>query len=98
MISEASHSTSFKTKSEDKASKSNLSSNFRKDYQTGKSSYIMNLKKNINKIITLCISEKIFKKVNGLELKDVIIKYFQKYFVLNENDKFSFIQFANNGK
>ena len=98
MISEASHSTSLITKSEDKTSKSNLSSNLRKDYQTGKSSFFMNLKKNINKIITLCISEKIFKKVNGMELKDVIIKYFQKYFILNENDKFSFIQFANNGK
>ena len=33
-----------------------------------------------------------------MELKDVIMKYFQKYFVLNENDKFSYIQFANNGK
>ena len=98
MISDASHSTSFKTKSEDKASVSNLSSNLKKDLQTGKSSFYMNMKKNINKIITLCISEKIFKKVNGMELKDVIIKYFQKYFVLNENDKFSFIQFANNGK
>ena len=54
--------------------------------------------KNINKIITLCLSEKILEKVNGLELKDVIIKYFQKYFIMNENDKFSFIQFANNGK
>ena len=98
MLSDASHSTSFKTKSEDKTSKSNLSSNFKKDYQTGKSSFFMNLKKNTNKIITLCLSEKIFKKVNGMELKDVIIKYFQKYFVLNENDKYSFIQFANNGK
>ena len=58
----------------------------------------MNLNKNINKIITLCISEKIFNKVNGMELKDVIIKYFKKYFVFNEKDKFSFIQFANNGK
>ena len=44
------------------------------------------------------MSEKVLKKVNGLELKDVIIKYFQKYFAMNENDKFSFIQFANNGK
>ena len=98
MISDASHSTSYKTKSEDKTSKSNLSSNLKKDYQTGKSSFFTNLKKNLNKIITLCISEKIFNKVNGMELKDVIIKYFQKYFVLNENDKFSFIQFASNGK
>ena len=98
MLTDASHSTSFRTKSEDKTSKSNMSSNLRKDYQTGKSSFFVNVKRNINKIITLCLSEKIFKKVNGMELKDVIIKYFQKYFVLNENDKFSFIQFANNGK
>ena len=98
MISDVSHSTSFRTKSEEKTSKSNLSSNLRKDYHTGKSSFFMNLNKNINKIITLCISEKIFNKVNGMELKDVIIKYFKKYFVFNEKDKFSFIQFANNGK
>ena len=57
-----------------------------------------NKNKNLNKIITLCLSEKILEKTNGLELKDVIIKYFQKYFIMNENDKFSFIQFANNGK
>ena len=34
MISDASHSTSFRTKSEEKTSKSNLSSNLRKDYHT----------------------------------------------------------------
>ena len=28
----------------------------------------------------------------------MFIKYFQKYFIPNENDKFSFIQFASNGK
>ena len=32
------------------------------------------------------------------ELKDVLIKYFQKYFILKDNDKFSFIQFTTNGK
>ena len=63
---------------------------------TGKiSSSIYMKNRNLNKIITLCLSEKVLKKVNGLELKDVIIKYFQKYFIMNENDKFSFIQFAN---
>ena len=98
MLLDVSNSTSFKTKSEENTSKGNLSFNFRKDFQTNKSSFYTNLKKNINKIITLCISEKIFKKVNGMELKDVIIKYFQKYFVLNEKDKFSYIQFASNGK
>ena len=98
LISNSSHTTTFKTKSEDKTSKSNLSTNFKKDYLTGKSSFLVNLKKNVNKIITLCISEKIFTKINGLELKDVIIKYFQKYFIFNESDKFNFIQFGNNGK
>ena len=97
MLLDTSHSTSFKTKTEDKDIKSNLSS-LKKDYQTGKSSVFMNIKKNINKIITVCLSEKILNKINGMELKDVIIKYFQKYFVFNENDKFNFIQFANNGK
>ena len=96
MLLDTSHSTSFKTKNEDV--KSNLSSNLRKDYQTGKSSFFMNTRRNINKIITVCLSEKVLSKINGMELKDVIIKYFQKYFVLNENDKFNFIQFANNGK
>ena len=32
----------------------------------------MNLKRNANKIITLCLSEKILKKISGAELKDVI--------------------------
>ena len=98
MLLDTSHSTSFKTKTEDKDNKSDLSSNIKKDYQTGKSSFFMNIKKNLNKIITVCLSEKILNKVNGMELKDVIIKYFQKYFLYNENDKFNFIQFANNGK
>ena len=33
-----------------------------------------------------------------MEFKDVIIKYFQKYFIFNENDKYNYIQFAKNGK
>ena len=99
MLSDTNHSTSYKTKSEIKTEKSLFSSNLRKDFQTGKVSASFHFKnKNLNKIITLCLSEKILKKVNGLELKDVVIKYFQKYFAMNENDKFSFIQFANNGK
>ena len=100
LLSETNHSTSYKTKkSENKTEKSIFSSNFKKELQTGKVSTSFHIRnKNMNKIITLCISEKVFKKVNGLELKDVIIKYFQKYFTMNENDKFSFIQFANNGK
>ena len=96
--SHSNYSNSYRTKSEDKTIRSNLSSNLKREHQTGKSSYYISVKKNINKIITLCISEKIFQKINGMELKDVIIKYFQKYFVLNDNDKYNFIQFSNNGK
>ena len=52
----------------------------------------------LNKILTLCLSERILERLIGQEFKDVLIKYFQKYFISTENDKFSFIQFANNGK
>jgi hypothetical protein len=76
-----------------------FSSTFKREVATGKISTLYYSKnKNLNKIITLCLSEKILKNVNGLELKDIIIKYFQKYFIMNENDKFKFIQFSHNGK
>jgi len=72
---------------------------FKKEVSTGKiSTSYYNKNKNLNKIITLCLSEKALGNVNGLELKDIIIKYFQKYFIMNENDKFNFIQFSHNGK
>ena len=90
--------SSFISKKEERGSKSNLSFNFRKEILTNKQSSLVNLKRNINKIITLCLSEKILKKISGTELKDVIIKYFQKFFISNDKDKFSFLQFANNGK
>ena len=94
-----SNSTSFKTKIDSKLEKSNYSSTFRRDAVTGKITTSLNAKrKNLNKIITICLMEKILKKVNGLELKDVLIKNIMKYFETNENDKFSFIQFATNGK
>jgi hypothetical protein len=94
-----SFSTSIKNKTESKTEKSLFSSTYKREMATGKiSSSIYNKNRNLNKIITLCLSEKVLKNVNGLELKDVIIKYFQKYFIMNESDKFSFIQFANNGK
>ena len=90
--------SSYISKREERGSKSNLSLNFRKEVLTNKQSSIVNLKRNANKIITLCLSEKILKKISGAELKDVIIKYFQKFFVPKDKDKFSFLQFANNGK
>ena len=50
------------------------------------------------KLITICISEKVILDLNGAELKDVLVKYLQKFFVPNDNDSFSFIQFTFNGK
>ena len=98
-IGESIYSTSFNNKTGSKTEKSNFSSTFKREMATSKISTSFHYKnKNLCKIITLCISEKILEKVNGLEFKDVIIKYFQKYFIMNENDKFSYIQFAHNGK
>ena len=76
----------------------------KKDYYTNKlnnasitSPNVSN--KNKYKNITLCISEKVIMNINGEELKDVIIKFFQKCFSNNsDEDKFSFIQFSYNGK
>ena len=94
-----SYSASIRNKTESKTDKSRFSSTFKREVATGKiSSLYYSRNKNLNKIITLCLSEKVLKNVNGLELKDIIIKYFQKYFIMNENDKFNFIQFSNNGK
>ena len=57
------------------------------------------LSRNKFKNITLCISEKIIMNINGEELKDVLIKFFQKYFInCLDDDKFAFIQFSYNGK
>ena len=51
-----------------------------------------------SKLITICISEKVIVNLNGTELKDVLVKYLQKFFIPNDNDLFSFIQFTFNGK
>ena len=66
----------------------------------GISSYVTHKKQNYfkNKNIILCVSEKIIPKINGMEIKDVLMKYFKKCFRNNEDDKFGFIQFSNNGK
>ena len=97
-LGDSSYSASYQNISDTRTERSIFSSTFKKEMQTSKLNSFHYKNKTLNKIITLCLSEKILEKVNGIELKDVIIKYFQKYFVMNENDKFSFIQFANNGK
>ena len=76
------------------------SSKYKKpDYANSKmSSTYNNRNKTMNKNITICISEKILEKINGQEFNDILINYLQKYFTKDESDKFSFIQFAENGK
>ena len=66
----------------------------------GISSFVTHKRENYykNKNILLCLSEKIIPRLNGMEIKDVIIKFFQKTFISNDTDKFGFIQFSNNGK
>ena len=54
--------------------------------------------RNVKKEITICVSEKTIEKECGNELKDVIVKYLQKFFENNDRDTFSFVQFAKNGK
>ena len=57
------------------------------------------MSRNKNKNITLCVSEKTTTNINGEELKDVLIKLFQKCFSNStDEDKFAFIQFSYNGK
>ena len=72
------------------------------DFTTAKGlgSFVTHKKDNYfrNKVVILCLSEKIIPKLNGMEIKDVLIKFYQKCFINNENDKFGFIQFSNNGK
>ena len=49
------------------------------------------------KNITICINENIIAKIKWEQFKYVIIKYLNKYFSTNENDKFGFVQFGVNG-
>ena len=52
-----------------------------------------------NKLINICVSEKILSQNNGIVLKDVLINYIDECFYdNNDNDKFSYVQFSHNGK
>lgn len=52
---------------------------------------------NSSKEIIICLSENVIKSFKGSELQDVITKYLQEFFINNENDFFSFIQFSSIG-
>ena len=76
--------------------KSNKSSTLKGAFTSKLSNYYHS--KRVYKNITICLSEKILGIINGEELKNIIINYLEKFYSKNENDKFSFIQYAVNGK
>ena len=73
--------------------------NLKSDFATSKMSLYNNKNRKMNKNIMICVSEKVFEKINRYEFKDIIIKYLQKTFIPDEKDKFCYSQFSsNNGK
>ena len=62
-----------------------------------KDSIYINKNRQLKKNITFCINENIFEKFNWEEFKSIIIKYLNKYFSMNIDDKFGYIQFSTNG-
>ena len=90
------NSTNKQTNVESILDKSKNSTNIKSDLFTSKYSNYNN--RIMYKDITICLSEKILGKINGPQFKDVLINYLIKYFIYDENDQFSFIQFSTNGK
>ena len=71
----------------------------KKGSQKLKFSYSIINNNTCNKLINICVSEKILSQNNGKVLKDVLINYIDECFYdNNDNDKFSYVQFSNNGK
>ena len=71
----------------------------RKNSQKNKMSFPIINNNSSNKLINICVSEKILSQNNGIVLKDVLINYIDECFYdNNDNDKFSYVQFSHNGK
>ncbi len=71
----------------------------KKGSQKNKISYSILNNNSSNKLINICVSEKILSQNNGIVLKDVLINYIDDCFYdNNDNDKFSYVQFSHNGK
>ena len=75
----------------------NVSVKFSSNLNTSHFKSFYNLKNRISKNITICIHENILEKIKWEEFQSIIIKYLNKYFMSNENDKFGFVQFGING-
>ena len=87
---EINSSNHTKSKNETKTEKTGITSfNLKKEINTGKNILSINLNKNIFKNISLYINEK---------LLNMLIKFYKKYFITNEFDKFTFLQLVNNWK
>ena len=62
-----------------------------------KSIYNINRNRRLKKNITICVNENILEKIKWGQFKDIIIKYLNKYFTINEDDKFGYVQSGSNG-
>ena len=71
----------------------------KKSQQKTKLSFSLINNNSSNKLINICVSEKILSQNNGIVLKDVLINYIDECFYDNsDNEKFSYVQFSHNGK
>ena len=62
-----------------------------------KSMYNINRNRRLKKNITICVNENILEKIKWGQFKDILIKYLNKYFTINEDDKFGYVQSGSNG-
>ena len=90
------HSRSINKKT---AKENTMSVKFSSNINTSKYKSVYNISRNrrLKKNITICVNENILEKIKWEQFKDIIIKYLNKYFTINEDDKFGYVQFGVNG-
>ena len=90
------HSRSINKKT---AKENTMSVKFSSNINASKYKSVYNISRNrrLKKNITICVNENILEKIKWEQFKDIIIKYLNKYFTINEDDKFGYVQFGVNG-
>ena len=90
------HSRSINKKT---AKENTMSVKFSSNINASKYKSVYNISRNrrLKKNITICVNENILEKIKWGQFKDIIIKYLNKYFTINEDDKFGYVQFGVNG-
>ena len=90
------HSRSINKKT---AKENTMSVKFSSNINASKYKRVYNISRNrrLKKNITICVNENILEKIKWEQFKDIIIKYLNKYFTINEDDKFGYVQFGVNG-